>query len=518
MVAHAQWSHDPANNLIVGYGLLPEICSDSAGGAYITYENATAYPRKIALRRLNRFGYQAWSSARLIQGIWPESRLAKIAEDGRNGALIGFTDIIVTGQFTIDSRGRVQRVDSNGNLLWGPTGTRVTLAENNHGISVIASDGHGGCVVAWYEATDKIRAQRIDSVGSRVWGDSGVLITSSSPYEPMLVRTVEASFMIGYGTFITRVNGQGIALWRDSIAFRVLNMVPDNRGGLIAVGKGGTANNILIITQRIDSSGHHAWVDPFVVLSDSADPNSSPIPISATGIGNYIFAWNKKKSNITRAFTQKLNLSGIPQFADGGIVVSKEIAEQGLGLVVASQSRSTVYIWADSRMPNGIYAQRLDSLGRTLWDTSDVAVNIPFFASLKATSDGSGGSIAVGFHQFDFSVRALQVSVQGVLGQVSTNIDDNRIFVIPERYVLHQNYPNPFNSITTIAFDLPFSSTVSLEIYNLLGERVRVLFNERSEVGNHRILFEAGELSSGMYFLLLRSADVFLMRKLVILK
>ena len=54
-----QWSTDPNNTLIVGYGLNPEICSDSAGGCYITYEyGTTSYPRKLAVERLDKFGYK----------------------------------------------------------------------------------------------------------------------------------------------------------------------------------------------------------------------------------------------------------------------------------------------------------------------------------------------------------------------------------------------------------------------------------------------------------------------------
>ena len=54
----AQWSTDPNNNLIVGYGLDPNICSDSAGGCYITYDyNSTSYPRWLALERLDKYGY-----------------------------------------------------------------------------------------------------------------------------------------------------------------------------------------------------------------------------------------------------------------------------------------------------------------------------------------------------------------------------------------------------------------------------------------------------------------------------
>ncbi len=79
-------------------------------------------------------------------------------------------------------------------------------------------------------------------------------------------------------------------------------------------------------------------------------------------------------------------------------------------------------------------------------------------------------------------------------------------FDTPREYRLLQNYPNPFNPSTVIPFELPASSTVRLEIYNQLGELVRVLVSDqRFEAGRHAIPFEALSVSgvnlpSGVYY------------------
>lgn len=82
---------------------------------------------------------------------------------------------------------------------------------------------------------------------------------------------------------------------------------------------------------------------------------------------------------------------------------------------------------------------------------------------------------------------------------------------IPESYALHQNYPNPFNPTTTIKFALPVESKVSVEVYNVLGQRVATLVNQVLPGGYHTIEWngtrrEGESLSSGVYFLRL-SAD-----------
>lgn len=70
----------------------------------------------------------------------------------------------------------------------------------------------------------------------------------------------------------------------------------------------------------------------------------------------------------------------------------------------------------------------------------------------------------------------------------------------PELFVAAACYPNPFNPRTTIAFQLPGTSDVSIAIYNALGQQVREYVLERMEAGAHNIVFDASALTSGLYF------------------
>jgi len=60
--------------------------------------------------------------------------------------------------------------------------------------------------------------------------------------------------------------------------------------------------------------------------------------------------------------------------------------------------------------------------------------------------------------------------------------------------------PNPFNPSTTIKYELPKTSEVTLSVYDLLGREVIALVNERREAGVHEVKFEASSLASGVYF------------------
>ena len=72
--------------------------------------------------------------------------------------------------------------------------------------------------------------------------------------------------------------------------------------------------------------------------------------------------------------------------------------------------------------------------------------------------------------------------------------------LIPDKYGLSQNYPNPFNPVTTITYDLPQDSRVTLTVYDILGNEVRTLVNDNLPAGQYRQKLDASDMTSGIYF------------------
>lgn len=72
-------------------------------------------------------------------------------------------------------------------------------------------------------------------------------------------------------------------------------------------------------------------------------------------------------------------------------------------------------------------------------------------------------------------------------------------------YSLSQNYPNPYNPSTSIKYNIPFSSFVSLSVYNLSGDKIKTLLNEFKPVGTYEIIFNASGIASGIYFYTLKA-------------
>ncbi len=94
---------------------------------------------------------------------------------------------------------------------------------------------------------------------------------------------------------------------------------------------------------------------------------------------------------------------------------------------------------------------------------------------------------------------------------------------IPKEYIitgysLDQNFPNPFNPETIISWQLPVSCYVTLKIYDILGREVSTLVNQELEAGNHRINFDARNLTSGIYFYRLTTSGYTLVKKMILMK
>ena len=76
---------------------------------------------------------------------------------------------------------------------------------------------------------------------------------------------------------------------------------------------------------------------------------------------------------------------------------------------------------------------------------------------------------------------------------------------IPHGFSLAQNHPNPFNPTTTIQYNVPVSSHIRLEIYDLLGRKVAALVNQIQPAGQYSITWNANNLPSGTYYYILKS-------------
>jgi len=112
------------------------------------------------------------------------------------------------------------------------------------------------------------------------------------------------------------------------------------------------------------------------------------------------------------------------------------------------------------------------------------------------------------------------VDMSDYVSEYLSTVEENNL---PDVFALHNNYPNPFNPVTNITYDVPEVADVKLEIFNVMGQKVRTLASGSHEPGRYRILWNAtndfGEgLSSGMYIYKIQAGDFISVKKLVLMK
>jgi hypothetical protein len=105
---------------------------------------------------------------------------------------------------------------------------------------------------------------------------------------------------------------------------------------------------------------------------------------------------------------------------------------------------------------------------------------------------------------------------RGFSNSSTTGINDETLSIID--YKLNQNYPNPFNPTTTISFQLPVTSYVTLKVYDILGNEISSLVDETKSPGSYSISFDGSTLASGMYLYRLDAGNYSQVRKMVLLK
>jgi hypothetical protein len=101
--------------------------------------------------------------------------------------------------------------------------------------------------------------------------------------------------------------------------------------------------------------------------------------------------------------------------------------------------------------------------------------------------------------------------------QIAYRIHSNEE-IVPDEFALNQNYPNPFNPVTEISFNLPHSTDVKLEIFNIMGQKITTLIDKGLEAGSHKITWDGSNVASGVYFYRIQAGELNATRKMVLLK
>jgi len=242
-------------------------------------------------------------------------------------------------------------------------------------------------------------------------GNSPICVMPDTQYNVQVVSDANEGAYIAWEDkrsgrwriYIQYVNERGIPQWttngipvcNDTVYQKYFDMQYDGNGGVFLVWEDRRFNRNSIFAQRINSSGNLLWGDEGLNVFDSLH---SYYPKILSLNGNAIISWHSYYSGgfAAEMYVQKINSSGSKLWGNNGKRLTSQSNDQWYGEIISGGNDNAIVIWNDERTGYGIYAQKIDGNGNTLWTTNGVLVSntSPYYRTEpKAVYNGSGGAI-----------------------------------------------------------------------------------------------------------------------------
>ncbi|MDP8209049.1 MAG: T9SS type A sorting domain-containing protein [Candidatus Electryonea clarkiae] len=419
-----------------------------------------------------------------------------------------------------DDRYFAQKIDRDGNLLWGDQGYHTAIENevdycgvwNTHA----AATSDGGIVLIYQVYSRdirEIRAQRLDSDGNPTWNEPyGIQLQEDDDfYEALGLVQLEGGDLIFFYSeipdewfdviYAIRIDSDGEFVWDEPLEVSVSRrraeyLDPIQVDENIVVLVPGTRHEMYDV-HCIGEDGELRWDEESVTfrLGHILQGHLAP------GINDDF--WFVRNNN-SRCEAYHYNLDA-ELLTEEPIIVAEGIWS-GVNAIVPDDAGG-VYLF--SRMETGQVYIHLDYNGEVVSDEynpgGDTLTDAPYLHSyFDYVSDGDGGALVTWNYCADrlteqtgqdFDVYAMRIHD----GAVGVNREESS--AIPSEISISPAYPNPFNPNTTIRIGLPQSNELNLSVYNILGQQVSQLATGRYNAGYHNFVFYADEFSSGIYFI-----------------
>ena len=435
---HAQWvTNGAAISTETAPQTYPQITTDGADGAIITWEDWRTSHRGIGVARINAFGYLQWTYNILVGLAAGDSLRPQIVSDCAGGAIITWYDQR-NGNCDIFA----QRLDNTGNPVWSPDeGVGICVLDSAQVDPQIVSDGDGGAIIAWEDKRGEffnVYAQRIDADGGvhAGWTADGIAVCLADSGQGW----IELASDTANGAIMTWVDWrrEGIGLGGDIYAQRILGdgtvgplswptdgsaicieaneqvypkIIPDGAGGAIITWSDKRANNHDdIYAQRIDAGGEiHAgkWKDytngvPICIH----DERQRIAKLTTDGEEGAIITWMDSRYGVDNwdIYVNAINSNGDVTWEPtlSGVCVAGAINEQKIPIITSDGAGGAIIVWRHGLAAfYDLYARRILHDGSMstdpIWPAGGVAVCTATSGQLYAQliSSGAGGAIVV---------------------------------------------------------------------------------------------------------------------------
>jgi hypothetical protein len=388
-----------------------------------------------------------------------------------------------------------QRYDNTGSPLGANFYVNDDLGNDWQDFPAAAMDASGNFVITWRDFRDtalygiEIYAQRYDNAGTAL--GANFYVNSDFGKHPQYFPDVAMD--ASHGFVITWDDGRNAyTTWRD------------------------------IYAQRYDASG--LVLDTNFRVNDDAGSASQHLPaVAMDGSGRFVIAWVDERNGGSDIYAQRFTSSGTAQGPNFKVNDDAGPALQWAPDIAMESSGNFVITWYDERGGNAdVFAQKYGSDGEPTG--GNYLVPHAAYASLLQESPAVAANGSNICYAWTDNRRAKGLDIFAKLADWEwSDVEEEHQVNLPSSFQLSQNFPNPFNPTTRIAFSLPRSLNVRLEVFNLLGQKVKTLIDQHFSAGQHSVEWDGtddsgDEVASGVYFYRIRAGDFSDARKMLILK
>ncbi|HMS33918.1 MAG TPA: T9SS type A sorting domain-containing protein [Ignavibacteria bacterium] len=552
----SQWSNDPNINLLIsgssGEQVLPKIANQSNGYTYICWFDSRNGNYAVYLQQLNSLGEKQFAAEGLLISGNPQSSSLvdyDMITDDSNNAIIAFTDT----RNGSDINPFIYKISSQGNFLWGANGIALSNDAGTFQANPrLAKTSDNSIVVTWIYSSspNKIAFQKISPGGQKLWGSDPVYLSGTGTENftyPAIVTSDNGSVISlwsGYtGSFINpgnyrlytqKFSAAGTAVWKDTVynlgrvtGFFVPKIFPDGNNGALYVWQDdrNSVNLQSSYVQHYSSSGTRLF--PLNGSEGSSEPGYNKFDAWASYMisGNETYLVWKQANSLQSQFAiygQRFSPSGARLWTDN----AKEFIPYGsnsfINQVCYSFDTNTVVAFNEGIFGSINNLQKSFITGKSgVMGWGSTVKNISSIISEKSKtvaamdnqgmtkivwSDGRNGAA---------DIYAQNINFSGQLGNTGVFINNN---YQPVKFLLSQNFPNPFNPVTVISYRIAAGSFVSLKVFDILGNNIAELINEKQSPGSYVVNFDGTNMPSGIYFYTLNAGSFKETKRMLLIK
>jgi hypothetical protein len=393
----------------------PSLASDGSGGVLVAWADyRDVNEPDIYVQRVNASGVPQWTTDGVV--VTPPGSMQYgqvIASDGAGGAVVGWYDYR-----NGDADVYAQRLDGSGALLWTSGGVPVCALTGSVTAIAMTPTELGGTIFTWEDPRGgpiRLYAQRLSPSGSPRWTVNGVLVAGlpGPQVEPSIAPDGEGGAVIAWTHGLPpdlraqRIDSTGTALW-GSGGLLVCNapaqqkepaIVSDGAGGAVVAWTDWRNSEYSVYVQRVSAGGSALWTSNGIQVANNTV--AAPHAVS-DGTGGAYLAWTDMRADYGGdVYVQRVDGTGALRWSSGTQAVGAAAGGQYVRALTGDGAGGVIALWMDFRMgDNDYYGQRVDSTGVTHWsaDGAPVAIVPGGQHSALLTADGSGG-VFVGFYE-----------------------------------------------------------------------------------------------------------------------